>query len=235
MDTEGILRHPGRFVKATEAERAAHDAGLATLGTVVVSPEHGAPEGVGAILLLGLSHEGWDVFAASPEAADGSPDPLDRWSTRVIGALGENLGAQALFPFGGPPYQPFMRWAAASGRMDPSPLGMSIHDEHGLWMSFRGALGFASLEGMAEPLAAPVSCDTCTVKPCLKACPVDAFDGTAYHVDRCAAHVASPEGAACRRRGCLARRACWVGQDWVPEPDRAAFHMAAFLRARGAA
>jgi len=62
-----------------------------------------------------------------------------------------------------------------------------------------------------------------------------AFDGTAYHVDRCAAHVASPEGAACRRRGCLARRACWVGQDWVPEPDRAAFHMAAFLRARGAA
>lgn len=222
-------------MKAREAERAALAAGLATLGAVRVLPEHGAPEGVAAILLLGLSHEGWDAFAASPEAADGAPDPLDRWSLRVVGDLGEALGAEALFPFGGPPYQPFMRWAAASGRMGPSPLGMSIHDEHGLWMSFRGALGFAALEEMADAPVAPRPCDGCASTPCLKACPVDAFDGTAYHVDRCAAHVASPEGAACRRRGCLARRACWVGQDRVPGPARAAFHMEAFLRARGVA
>jgi len=211
-------------MRFAEVERAVDAAGLTILGT--------APEGSGIVVLLGLSREGWDVFASSPEKADGEPDPLDRWSQRIVGALGERLNAEPLFPFGGPPYQPFMRWAAASGRMGPSPLGMSIHRDHGLWMSFRGALGFAALDGITEtPVGRP--CDGCASRPCLKACPVDAFDGTRYDVDRCAAHVASPEGAACRERGCLARRACWVGQGWVPEPNRASFHMRAFLRARG--
>ena len=214
---------------------AAAEAGLTDLGIIAALPEHGAPEGVGAVVLLGMAREGWDVFEASPERADGAADPLDRWSTRVVGALSESLGAQALFPFGGPPYQPFLRWAAASGRIWPSRMGMSLHDAHGPWLSFRGALGFAALDDIPAAGNAPRPCDTCISTPCLKACPVDAFDGTRYDVEACAAHVASREGAACRERGCLARRACWVGQDWVPEPARAAFHMGAFLRARGAA
>jgi len=223
-------------MNVAQVERLAGGAGLTGLGTIRATPQQGAPEGVGAIVLLGLSREGWGVFTQSPEFADGAPDPLDRWSSRVIGALGMATGAEALFPFGGPPYQPFMRWASATRRMWPSPLGMSVHDEHGLWMSFRGALGFAALEGIPEPAPAPRPCDTCTTRPCLKACPVDAFtgegEGTRYDVEACAAHVRSPEGAACRQRGCLARRACWIGQDRVPEPARAAFHMGAFLRAR---
>ena len=208
-----------------EVERAARDTGLTVLGVA---------EDGDRIVLLGLSREGWDGFTLAPEYADGGADPLDRWSRRVVGALAERLGARAHFPFGGPPYAPFMRWAGASGRMWPSPLGMSIHDEHGLWMSFRGALAFGTLDGGPEPdVERP--CDGCTSRPCLKACPVDAFAGGSYDVAACAAHVASREGAACRERGCLARRACWVGQDFVPEPERAAFHMAAFLQAQGAA
>ena len=205
-----------------DVERAVEAAGLTILGT--------AQEGTQSIVLLGLSRAGWDAFAADPEYADRDPNPLDRWSQRVVGALGNSLGAEALFPFGGPPYQPFMRWAAASGVMWPSPLGMSIHRDHGLWMSFRGALGFAGLDVAPEIAVRP--CETCISQPCLKACPVDAFDGERYDVDACAAHVGSPEGAACRERGCLARRACWVGQPFVPEPNRASFHMRAFLRAR---
>ena len=214
-------------------DHAAQAVGLTVLGT--------ARDGERVVCLLGLSRGGWDIFSADPEYADGKPNPLDRWSQRVVGALGENLGGEALFPFGGPPYQPFMRWAAASGVMWPSPLGMSIHRDHGLWMSFRGALGFAASEGIvADADAVAVRpCDSCISQPCLNACPVDAFraggEGERYDVAACAAHVSAPEGAACRERGCLARRACWVGQDWVPEPKRARFHMAAFLAARSEA
>ncbi len=207
-------------------ERAAQGVGLTVLSTLA--------EETDALALLGLSREGWRAFTQSPEFGDGGDDPLDRWSVRVITALGAKLGAEALFPFGGPPYQPFLRWAAASGRMWPSALGMSIHDEHGVWMSFRGALAFAAMDEVVE-VHTTRPCDDCVSTPCLKACPVDAFSGESYDVDACVAHVASREGAACRERGCLARRACWVGQDWVPEPGRAAFHMGAFLRARGMA
>jgi ferredoxin len=214
-----------------DVEVAARAEGLTGLAAIHALPEHGAPDGVGALVLLGMSRDGWGRFTAAPEFADGARDPLDRWSTRVVGELAAALGAMPLFPFGGPPYQPFLRWATASGRMWPSALGMSLHDEHGVWMSFRGALGFAALDGI-EPAAGTRPCDTCAMKPCLKACPVDAFDGERYDVAACAAHVGSREGAACRERGCLARRACWIGQDHVPEPERAAFHMAAFLRAQ---
>ncbi len=220
---------------ADEVERAARDVGLTGLGTIRTEAAHKAPEGVEALVLLALSREGWAMFTASPEYGDGAVDPLDRWSMRVVGELATALGAVPLFPFGGPPYQPFLRWAAASGRIWPSALGMSMHEEHGVWMSFRGALGFAALDGVPQPGGAARPCDACASKPCLKACPVDAFGGERYDVDACAAHVGAPEGAACRLRGCLARRACWVGQDWVPQPERAAFHMGAFLRARAEA
>lgn len=210
------------------------EAGLADLGMFAALPEHGAPDGVGAVMLLGMGPNGWARFEASPEYADGEPEPLDRWSVRVIDALAQDLGAQALYPFGGPPYQPFLRWAAATGRIWPSPLGMSIHAEHGLWMSFRGALGFASMPDHASMPAVQRPCDTCADKPCLSACPVGAFSGEAYGVDACVSHITSDRGRDCRERGCLARRACPVGVEWIPQPERAAFHMGAFIRARQA-
>ena len=88
-------------------------AGLDVAGAFHTQAGDGAPEGVGTICLLGaLGDRMWEVFSGSSEAADGRHDPLDRWSRRVIGTLAADLGADALYPFGGPPYQPFQRWAA---------------------------------------------------------------------------------------------------------------------------
>ena len=90
-------------------------------------------------------------------------------------------------------------------------------------MSFRGAI---RLPRPARVASGPRPCDTCAA-PCATACPVDAFaDG--YDVAACKAHVASPAGADCRRGGCLARRACPVGQG-RRLPAQSAFHMEAFL------
>jgi hypothetical protein len=69
-------------------------------------------DSLAAIVLVGAAGaRGWDAFAASPEASDGGADPLDRWSRRVVDALAAELGARALYPFGGPPHWPFQRWA----------------------------------------------------------------------------------------------------------------------------
>lgn len=207
--------------------------GLTLLGGFAVRPEHGAPDGVASIGLLGMSEAGWGIFRASPECEDGAPDPLDRWSHRVVGALADTLDALPLFPFGGPPYRPFLRWAEATGRIWPSPVGMSIHDEHGLWMAFRGALGFHEARGELESAEAQRPCDTCAGKPCLGACPVDAFATGVYDVPACVAHISTPAGADCMAQGCRVRRACPVGA--TPPPEKAAFHMRAFLNARKAA
>ncbi|MBS0255507.1 MAG: ferredoxin, partial [Proteobacteria bacterium] len=101
---------------------------------------NGVLAGRRSLVLVGLAgRAGWDGFAASPEAADGAPDPLDRWSRRCLTALAGELGAVALYPFGGPPYWPFQRWAQRAEPVSPSPLGLLIHPEFGLWHSYRGA------------------------------------------------------------------------------------------------
>ena len=103
--------------------------------------------------------DGWDAFAASPEASDGCADPLDRWSRRVIEALARELGATALFPFGGPPWLPFQQWARRAEPVHASPIGILIHPRYGLWHSYRGALGFSEALAVPEPEAAASPCE----------------------------------------------------------------------------
>ncbi|QPH55255.1 ferredoxin [Pontivivens ytuae] len=170
----------------------------------------------------------WDHLMASPEGRDGAPDRVDRWSTRVLSAIAHDLGTEALFPFGGPPYQPFLRWAVETGRIWSSPIGPLVHAEMGLWISFRGALRLPGHHEVPPQAARP--CDTCPA-PCTTACPVGAFEGGQYDVPACRAHVSSDAGTACRT-GCLARAACPVGPQFRPPHDQARHHMASFLGQR---
>ncbi len=183
------------------------------------------PVGADTITLIGPDEPRfWPFFCASPEYRDGGPDPLDRWSHRMITVVAAQMNAEPLFPFGGPPYAPFYTWAVRSGRFWPSPIGFLVHDDAGLFASFRGALRW---NGPAQTAASEQPCLTCTNQPCATACPVGAFDDS-YDVAACKAHVASDAGADCRAAGCLARRACPVGQG-TRLPAQAAFHMEAFL------
>jgi hypothetical protein len=151
----------------------------------------------------------------------------------VIGTLAADLGADALYPFGGPPYQPFQRWAARGEGAVASPVAMQVTHGRGLWTSYRGALGFREPIALARrDLANP--CLGCPA-PCLTACPVDAFAGGTYDVPRCVAHITSTAGAACREGGCLVRHACPAGRDATPPAEQCLFHMDAFIRARLAA
>jgi ferredoxin len=171
----------------------------------------------------------WPTFANSPEKKDGRPDALDRWTRRILGGIGERLGADTLFPFGGPPYLPFQRWAQAAEAVKPSAIGILIHPEYGLWHAYRGALAFAASLDLPVPAPQPRPCDSCAAKPCLTACPVGAFTIRGYDADSCRGHVGGPAGTACLEGGCLARLACPVGRERAYSQPQMKFHMAAFL------
>jgi len=183
----------------------------------------------------------WDAFAASPFARDGQANPLDRWSRHVGDTLADQYGGLALYPFTGPPerpgYHPFQQWAARSEPVHTSPLMLRIHPQHGLWHAYRFALVFPTLEPVdRDALRAPVlgesPCLRCADQPCLTSCPVDAFDGKAFAVQRCSTHLHSPAGTHCMENGCQARNACPVAAHLRYAPAQRAFHMAAFARAR---
>lgn len=220
----------------------AADNGLAVRGVFASTDDDGLPalaggDPVRAIVLIG--NEGssllWPVFAASPEYGDGKPDPLDRWTRRIGEVMAQRFAAVALFPFDGPPHHPFQRWAIRTGEMFPSPVGLLAHPEYGLWHAFRFAIG------VAQPLAEVVirreqtsPCIDCAQRPCLSACPVDAFVDGDYLVHRCVAHLVAHPGGSCIGAGCLARHACPVGQAHRYLAAQAEFHMQAFVGKRTA-
>jgi hypothetical protein len=218
-------------VSAAEVIVAVRATGLDVVGAFHPGPDDGVPGQVGTLALLGPSGGAmWAAFRASVEAGDGRADPLDRWSRRVIDGLAARLGAVAFYPFGGPPWHPFQRWAARGEGAVASPVAMQASPTRGLWASYRGALGFAGRLALAPP-AAPSPCLDCPA-PCLTACPVSALAGGAYDVAACVAHVTSPAGTACRK-GCLVRAACPAGAGMDLSAGQRTFHMAAFLAANG--
>jgi epoxyqueuosine reductase len=186
---------------------------LELLGGFHAEGEKPLPPGTRTMLLVGPKEPGfWPHLTAQPEW-DGRPDPVDRWSRRVIGGLACDLGGKALFPFGGPPYHPFYKWTLRTGRVWESPVRLLVHETQGLMVSFRGALA-------VKP------CDTCA-KPCLDACPAQALTGAGYDLPACHAWLDSGDRD-CMKAGCMTRRACPVGHGYARMPEQSAYHMGQF-------
>ena len=212
--------------------------GLAFRGAFHPQPADGVPAradggAIATVVLLGFTGGGqWTAFAASPEFADGRPDPLDRWSRRLVDALAVRHDAIALYPSDGPPWLPFRRWAERAEPVHVSPLGILIHPDFGLWHAYRGALALRTRLALPEPDRRPSPCGTCIDKPCLTSCPVHAVSLQQVDHRSCTRHVASSAGLDCLRFSCRARRSCPIGVAHRYGPAQSEFHMAAFIGRR---
>lgn len=219
----------------TSIEAALRSIGLVSRGALHPRPEDDVPalpdgRPTGTVVLAGnVGTSMWEAFQKARSHAQ-EAHPLNSWTREVVTSVAAEFGAQALFPFDGPPYLPFQRWAQRAEPVTPSPIGPLIHPDYGLWHAYRGALVFA--ERIEIPPLAPrrSPCETCTDKPCLSACPVDALAPGDYDLAACLDHIGSDAGTDCLRRSCLARRACPVGRRYQYPPPQARFHMKAFLR-----
>lgn len=198
---------------------------LAVMGAFPLAREDGI-EGCLTMVMLGPAEPGfWPHVTASPEWQDGAPDPVDRWSRRVIGTMASYLGGEARFPFGGPPHFPFHTWAKFTNEIWESPVKLLVHARAGLLLSFRGAV--AVREVLDLPYSSPPRpCDTCEDKPCLTACPVAALSPAGYDLAAC--HGFLDTGPECMTMGCAARRACPVSHCYARMQEQSAYHMRQF-------
>lgn len=215
-------------------EAAVRDSGLDPRGAFHPRPQDAVPplaDGRPTLTLVLLGNAGprmWDAFA--PTRTFG-PHPLDHWTREVVTALAQRLGATPLFPFDGPPHHPFQRWAMRAGPVHPSPLGILVHPELGLWHAYRAALALGEHLPLPPRASTASPCDACADRPCLSACPVGAFAPEGFDPAACGDWLARPRGERCMHDGCAARLACPVGRDRRYAPAQMRFHMAAFARA----
>lgn len=215
------------FAALEQAAKARH---LTVLGGFHPETTDNTPEGCKALVLLGPDEPVfWPAFTRSPEWQDGAPDPMDRWSTRVLTDLAAGLNAQPLYPFGGAPFQPFYSWALRTGRIHASPVQFLVHDQAGLFVSFRGALAF--YDHIELPPAPPPPCARCIAQPCRTACQSGALTPAGYDVPLCKSFLGTPEGAENLATGCNVRRACPVSQKFGRLPAQSTYHMRQFIGA----
>lgn len=206
----------------------ANESGLTITAVTPLTRQDGFDDKYKSIALL--SHDPsrfWPIFSKSQQSNDGLPDPIDRWSKKTISDIANNVEGFAVFPFDASPYHPFSTWAQRAGVAWQSPAGLLVHADYGLWISFRGAVAIEILSDKRMGLKSP--CETCQ-RPCLQACPVNALSTGAFDYQTCLSHVRAVEGVDCANFGCIARRACPVGQHFAPPPQQVRVHMKSFAR-----
>ena len=209
-------------------EAAANDTGLALRGWCPLQ----AGDGLGSGTLVLIGNVGPDMWRAFRHALPRhTSNPLDSWSRDTINDLADAFRARALFPFDGPPWWPFQRWARRADTVYPSPLGALIHPRYGTWHAYRGALVLHDVVLSDQPPAGDSPCLSCTDKPCLQTCPVEAVTESHYDVEGCREYVRSALNNDCVDLGCRARRACPVGREYIYQEDQAAHHMRYFADA----
>ncbi len=213
--------------RLSQITKAARKQSLDVFGVLAANSADPVPVGTKTIVLLGPNEPGfWPHFTAEPEYNDQMPDPIDRWSSRVISQLAADMGGAAIFPFGGPPYAPFIDWALRCGRVWSSPVSLLVHDTAGLLVSFRGAIALPCALTLAE--AAPSPCDTCSDQPCLSVCPVGALSVAGYDLMSCHDYLDTTPGRDCMDAACMVRCACPVSQAYGRLAVQSAHHMKAF-------
>jgi hypothetical protein len=191
------------------------------------------PGAVSALLVGSSGRAFFAGFERSSEAADGRPDPLDRYTRAVVndvaraslGPLGVAFGTR--FPFvgqteGAGPI-PFQRLGRAAGLAPASPLGLQIHPIFGAWWAYRALL--AVDVSLPATTRLDDGCAGCPA-PCVDACPGHAVHVAGFDVAACHAHrLASPP---CHL-SCVARLACVRGPEHQYAEAQLAFHMAASM------
>ena len=219
-----------------ELSQALSPCGLILRGGLNFDLSDVAPAGLSgaparAVLLVGQAGAApWPHFsrwrASQPVDLE---NPLDTWSREVIDDVAEETGTLAAYP-SDKPYLPFQQWAMRAEGLKPSPLGILMHPEYGLWHAYRGALLFDIELPIQPPETVNHLCDACIGKPCLKGCPVNAYSEAGFAYQECLAHVRGTYGEVCRTGGCRDRNACPYGTAYRYPAGVQAFHMAAFAR-----
>lgn len=231
ISSEKLLTSPTAYVYIRLMEHPVlnriRDESFTALGWFEPRVEDGLPTHVKFVILIG--NVGPRMFRRFHMERRGRS--MDEWTKHTVDALAAGLDAAAVYPFD-KPFPPILTWARRAGAGHVSPLGLNIHSIYGLWHAYRAALLFPVAFDLPPHAAGPRPCDTCEEKPCLTACPVQAFDGNSYDVAACAQQLGTPQGQDCMSGGCLARRACPVGQQFRYEAPQLQFHMQAFLKAR---
>lgn len=162
--------------------------------------------------LVLLGHGGKQLWQAMQPEDWETADPIDSYSIRLTQHFIKTTldGTDSLLLYPNTPYLiPLQQLGELAGWCAPSPLGISISSEFGVWFAYRSAFLTNYPLPISNHLPDDSPCDSCVEKPCIAACPAGAVGEIGqFDLNTCAKHRLKA-GSTCADR-CLARMACPV-------------------------
>ncbi len=161
------------------------------------------------IILIG--HGGRTLWESIPAEQWQQADPIDQYSREAANHFARQVTAgysyQIIYPGDSP--VALQQLGTIAGWHTPSPLGIGINPDWGLWFAYRAALLTDAPLPEILQTAPPSPCTTCDKKPCIALCPAGALAaGSVIDMDKCAQHRLAPQSNCASR--CLARLGCPV-------------------------
>ena len=214
-----------------DVARAIAPTGMVARGGFLATSDGDLPvrsDGRATVAMVVVGNIGGTMWPRFRREQRDEPDPLDAWTRRLLAPIADAFGAELVHP-SDTPHPPILTWARRAADVWPSPIGLLVDPQYGLWHAYRGALLFADVvTELPAPSGLESPCVGCA-QPCLTSCPVDAFAPGRYDHERCRRHVRSGDEPHCLTDGCAARRACPVNVDGYYGADQMTFHMRAFV------
>ncbi len=179
--------------------------------------EPGVPDNSESLLLIGSA--GVDLWKKMPVSFLDRENPIDEYSRqRVAEILQRELPGEdcrILFPAASlsDPLPSLQKLGEIAGWHSPSPLGLGINEQFGLWFAYRAVVS------VARPLTAsrlderPSPCVSCVEKPCVSSCPASAITFGRHPDLKSCVQFRAKSASPCAER-CLSRLGCPVATQW---------------------
>lgn len=118
---------------------------------------------------------------------------------------------------------PLQQAGKTAGWHLPSPLGIGIHKQYGLWFAYRAALLTDAALPLTESSLLTSPCEDCIEKPCIQACPVQAITATEPpHLERCSPYRLQKQ-THCQNQ-CLSRMSCPYASEYRYTDEQIRYH-----------
>lgn len=166
-------------------------------------------DGWPTLVLLGSTGSAlWNAMSAASWLD--RADPVDSWCAARLTELRDALPMRAVFVFPSRSPVDVVALGRAAGWAHPTPLGLGMHPEHGLWVGYRGALLLDTALPERGIVDAPSPCTTCVDTPCVTSCLGSAVESGGLQIAACFGQRLTETPCATR---CASRFACPVGAD----------------------
>ncbi len=173
-----------------------------------------------------LAAGGRDLYTAMGSSASlSASEPFDAYTVgaveRVFRDCLPDVEFEIAYPGTGP--APLIALGEYLGWSHPSPLGLGINPEYGLWFAYRAFVRVSIPLPVTEPIASESPCESCIGRDCVPACPAGAVNAVGTFEIKTCADFRLGRDSTCAAT-CLARLACPVANRHQYETTQFAYH-----------